>query len=570
MADRKPFLPTLTRARTLVPRPGGLKQELHKNGNTGNIVTEVMAETRRNVPSVARLARVLQGKSRIESAESIWNFLRSQIEYKLDAEGYQYIKTPQSVVHDGYSDCKGYSILTSALLQNMGIPHVLRFVAYGGGEVTHVYVVAFSKGGGEIKTDACLTQFNREAGYQRKEDYPVNQKTTEMAKIVRISGIGQAGSGLLITPYRLSENTAIIDLQIARERMELEAQLAKKAQAVSGAFVGNLGDPQSYAYNIAILNEALAAAGRGDSRRLEALANRVDAAVAVNGIGLFKKKAGGTKMGNLLRKVAEPVKKAVTAVVNAGTYVMTAPLRAIMEVAMPPASPGFLYLFMSDEQAAQAPEKVQKRRKIQQNKANFIVKISRMDRQHFMGIMRNGIMKRMGKTPEQVIAGMQTGQVRGIVGIYGAGGSRIGCACKRGRVSGVNGYNPYLDANVGNAGALAMSAAGAAAGDPVSIISLVTNLLAKLVDLFKKKDDTEGSVEDMVPGADDFASQAEYDAQAADQALQSALTDGKTRQSLVPVSSDTSQGNTAQGSSMTPYLIGGGILIAALVLKGKK
>lgn len=160
------------------------------------------------------------------------------------------------------------------------------------------------------------------------------------------------------------------------------------------------------------------------------------------------------KAGQVAVKVAKTVVKySPTALIAKG----------ILEVALPKAAPFFLYLFINDPAIiAKLPAKVKRKRDKAQKIKNFIVNVLGMKDSHFMGLVRNGIVKQMGASPETVLAGM----LKGIKGIRG-----IGIA-------------PLVT--------LAVKA-----------VPVLIELLNKLMSVFKKKGET--ATADDAPAADDFS-----------------------------------------------------------------
>ena len=177
-----------------------------------------------------------------------------------------------------------------------------------------------------------------------------------------------------------------------------------------------------------------------------------------------KLKTAGTKF---LKKVGETAKKGLKAFAKFATLPMRMTAKAVLEVLLPKSSPFFLYLFITDPKViSKLPAKVARKRKKAERLKNFIVKVIGMKESHFMGIVRNGIMKKFGKSPESLLSNM--------VKISGSG-SGIGIA-------------PLI------------MAAG-------PIIDTVMKLLGQLMKVFKKKPEGEGDDkvnESDMPNPSDF------------------------------------------------------------------
>lgn len=183
--------------------------------------------------------------------------------------------------------------------------------------------------------------------------------------------------------------------------------------------------------------------------------------------GKVLKKAGGAvkkaakKAAPVLKKLAQ--NKVLRAVVNPAGAVTRLAVKGILEITLPKAAPFFLYLFINDPAIiAKLPAKVKRKRDRQVKIKNFIVNVIGMKDSHFMGIVRNGIMKQMGASPETILS-------RSIKGISGIGA------------------DPYTTA-----------------------IMFVIQLISKLIQLFKKKPEGgEAVTADDAPSDSDFAESTE-------------------------------------------------------------
>lgn len=113
-----------------------------------------------------------------ERCEAIFSYLVNHVNYRLDDEGMQYVKSPARLLKDGYGDCKSLTMFIACCLHCMGIKHIIRFVNYdGGNQYTHVYPVALDECGNEIILDACekdldgVVLYDYARDYKRKKDF---------------------------------------------------------------------------------------------------------------------------------------------------------------------------------------------------------------------------------------------------------------------------------------------------------------------------------------------------------------------------------------------------------------
>lgn len=115
------------------------------------------------------------------ACRSVFSYLAKNVQYKLDPYGIQYIKTPARLLQDGEGDCKSLTLFIAACLHCLGIPCIVRFVNFdGGNQYTHVYPVALDENGNEIILDACeldkdgKPKYNYARPYKRKKDINYN------------------------------------------------------------------------------------------------------------------------------------------------------------------------------------------------------------------------------------------------------------------------------------------------------------------------------------------------------------------------------------------------------------
>jgi len=170
---------------TLLPTPQ-YKKSPYKNGDTNDIVAEVIKCYNVNHAQAAKLAAQLQGSSVKQTCSNIWHFIKNNVTYKIDPEGYQWVRTPSRLIADGEGDCKSFSVLAASLLKCLGITPTFRFTSYNSSPThTHVYVVAKQKGSKEIIIDAVIDGFNTQKPYTHKKDIT-------MAKIATLSGVNDS------------------------------------------------------------------------------------------------------------------------------------------------------------------------------------------------------------------------------------------------------------------------------------------------------------------------------------------------------------------------------------------
>jgi hypothetical protein len=144
--------------------------------DTLNFIPKVVED---EVEFALPLAKTLQGKTDLETARRIWDFVYWHIQYEYDEEGKEQIRSFLRSWHDRFRgcDCDDYTTFISTILMALEIPHFYRVTKYWDefGEVSktyqHIYPVMLSNQGDEIIIDDVMETFNEEAVYAEKWDF---------------------------------------------------------------------------------------------------------------------------------------------------------------------------------------------------------------------------------------------------------------------------------------------------------------------------------------------------------------------------------------------------------------
>jgi len=151
-----------------VPRPNYNKELHYTNGDTNDIIKVVMQVV--NLPHDNMRAFAQQFPPTVDGLRKLHNTMTQRLMYQEDAPGTQLVQYPAHLWHSAIGDCKSYTVFISAILKNIGVPHVIRFTAYSRGHVTHVYPVALLDGY-QIPIDVVLTQVERRNTFGTEKEY---------------------------------------------------------------------------------------------------------------------------------------------------------------------------------------------------------------------------------------------------------------------------------------------------------------------------------------------------------------------------------------------------------------
>jgi hypothetical protein len=146
-----------------------------KNAITGDIIKTLLDCFNEAIEQTKEFAENFRGANHYKSAFNIWSFIRSNIMYVKDGDGYQVVQSPGALLNRLKGDCKSQSLLISAILYNLGAENVrLRFVSYQNNKIpTHVYTV-FTYEGKTVPVDSVIKKFNFELPYKYKIDKTMN------------------------------------------------------------------------------------------------------------------------------------------------------------------------------------------------------------------------------------------------------------------------------------------------------------------------------------------------------------------------------------------------------------
>lgn len=439
---------------------------IKSNYRTDDIIQAVLDADKSGVcADVAEVAKHIKYNGLDDLSRQLFDLLKNNIQYREDPLGMQGVRTPAALWATRTGDCKSYSLFVGSILKCLGIPYIYRFAAYNDRKtIQHVYPVAVGKNKNYI-IDAVYGHYNLEKPYTLIKDF-------EMNGLYRIEGVG-ASEPITRMQKPVDEMTeADMDLFILQQRLETERDIVAGQGAIGAVKAAE------YDATLSGLSRFIAAANVGDVAGMDAVIGAVKTVKAKNTLKAVKAKVvapkpalktttnlakkapitikantamptpvvlksqaakvtpatsfaaskpssapakpAAKKKGGLLKTVTKVVKKTVIAPTKAVTKVVTAPARlvvkGVIEATLPKAAPAFLYLFVNDKALIEKlPAKVRAKRKKQEKFADFVVNAIGMKRNHFMGILRNGIMKEYKMSPEKKIEQMMKKQ--GVSGI---------------------------------------------------------------------------------------------------------------------------------------------------------
>ena len=164
-----------------------------RNATNSELQRAIEAAIPQATKQAAAFADRYKGKDEIETCKKIFDYLKNNINYKADGADQQ-VRLPSGLMRTAQGDCKSYSVFTSAVLSNLGIPHKLVYASYDPRDTTpsHIYVMT-DKG---CIIDAVYGKFNAEkkATYKKYKkmniSYIAGVKPRKIGRSCGYSGIG--------------------------------------------------------------------------------------------------------------------------------------------------------------------------------------------------------------------------------------------------------------------------------------------------------------------------------------------------------------------------------------------
>jgi len=162
-----------------IGQPYGTKKLNNISAINADIINALNSSFIDAVKQTKIIADNFKGSTPLKTCENIFNFLKNEIFYKKDPEGYQFIKQPKKFLKDKSGDCKSFSLFTAACLKNI-YPNsniYLRYASYNHNNIpTHVYcIMEYNKE--IIIIDAVYKWFNKQKEYKHKIDYKMKVYT---------------------------------------------------------------------------------------------------------------------------------------------------------------------------------------------------------------------------------------------------------------------------------------------------------------------------------------------------------------------------------------------------------
>jgi hypothetical protein len=161
----------------LVPRPKFLDTKIKETQNVFDIVSQIKIAIKNSISQANKVHRIIRKNTQNDEQflRQVWTLSKKIITYKREPFWKQTAKTFSRIWHDGYGDCKHFTIFIASILKNdskFKDKVYLRIIEHNGKDFTHIYIV-IKDNDKEIILDGTAKEPFREAKYNKKIDFKI-------------------------------------------------------------------------------------------------------------------------------------------------------------------------------------------------------------------------------------------------------------------------------------------------------------------------------------------------------------------------------------------------------------
>ena len=173
---------------------GGNSKMLVRDQQVPDIISAMLSAHKMYASEYDKISQDFYSGDGIQTAKKLFDFLKKNVQYKIESDKSQRIMSPSAILSLGKNDCKNYALFIMGVLDSLKRKGLInnkiyyRFASYKLlDEIPHhVFAVIQDNEGNEYFIDPVLSTFNERKTYYHKID-----KIPSMP-LYSVSGIGQA------------------------------------------------------------------------------------------------------------------------------------------------------------------------------------------------------------------------------------------------------------------------------------------------------------------------------------------------------------------------------------------
>lgn len=205
---------------------GGNSKMLVRDQQVPDIISAMLSAHKLYASEYDKISKDFYSGDGIQTAKKLFDFLKKNVQYKIESDKSQRIMSPSAILSLGKNDCKNYALFIMGVLDSLKRKGLInnkiyyRFASYRLlDEIPHhVFAVIQDQNGNEYFIDPVLSQFNERKTYYHKID-----KEPSMP-LYSVSGIGaKKKTAKAVTP---AAQTAPADKPKEKKKIVLKIALA--------------------------------------------------------------------------------------------------------------------------------------------------------------------------------------------------------------------------------------------------------------------------------------------------------------------------------------------------------
>lgn len=196
--------------------------------NTNDIISAIRNQHAENAIEADKIKHLFCGSNERETAKNIFNFLKNEIEYRIEPASKQTTKTISRFVADGYGDCKHFALFANTILERCGFRPLYRFAGYRNKtDLQHVYSYLPQS---NTVLDAVLPSFDTEKN-------PIVKKDVKMS-LYKLSGVENEVNGISFSKIKnnlqkASAKASATVKKVVKDIPQAAKKLAQGAKTIS-------------------------------------------------------------------------------------------------------------------------------------------------------------------------------------------------------------------------------------------------------------------------------------------------------------------------------------------------
>ena len=202
---------------------GGNSKMIVRDQQVPDIISAMLSAHKMYASEYDKISKDFYSGDGIQTAKKLFDFLKKNVQYKIESDKSQRIMSPSAILSLGKNDCKNYALFIMGVLDSLKRKGLIdnkiyyRFASYKLlDEIPHhVFAVIQDNEGNEYFIDPVLSTFNERKTYYHKIDKIPNMP------LYSVSGIGQTKkkpAAKSVAPVQKEKKKIVLKIALAPAR----------------------------------------------------------------------------------------------------------------------------------------------------------------------------------------------------------------------------------------------------------------------------------------------------------------------------------------------------------------